>query len=120
MVQDNVLSKVKNEKLMVFVVWAKVLANDSAETAKVAAKIITDRRATQYWDSSWASANLFGKTVTLPEKKTRAWDIYFGYNSGLEWAASPPGPTAWAHQLGLDARHLMDGKKLREAVEKLK
>jgi len=119
-VQNEVLSKVKSDNLTVFVVWVKVLPKDSAETAKEAARIISDTRAKQYWDGSWASADPFAKTVVLPEQKTRAWDIYFAYNSGLEWRELPPKPTEWAHQLGLDNRHLMDGKRLREAVSKLK
>lgn len=120
MVQDEVLSKVRNKKLAVFVVWARVLPDDSEQTATEAAKLITDKRAKQFYDGAWASGLPFARTVTLPMKHKRAWDIYFAYDAGLTWGEIPPKPTFWAHQLGYDERCLGDGKGLREAVARLR
>ncbi len=118
MVQDNVLAKLNNDNLRVYVVWTPVLREDNRTAAGQSVAQITDSRAVHFWDEDKSLGLSFGKLVTLPRQRELAWDVYLVFDEQSEWTETPPKPAAWMHQLGLDER-LLDGDKLRESVEKL-
>ena len=118
MVQDNVLAKLNNDTLRVYVVWTPVLREDNRMAARQSVASITDGRATHFWDEDKSLGLSFGKLVTLPRKRELAWDVYFVFDEQSEWRETPPKATDWMHQLGLDER-LLNGDKLRQSVEKL-
>ena len=119
MVSDNVLAKIPSENLAVHVVWTPVLQTDNFEEAKDAYHLFPDERSRFYWDGAQDLGLAYGRTVELPRGRELAWDIYFVFGPDVEWGETVPMPTDWNHQLGMDDRHLEDGAKLREAVEKL-
>ncbi len=118
MVQDNVLAKLDNDNLRVYVVWTPVLREDNRTAAGQSVAYITDTRAVHFWDEDKSLGLSFGKLVTLPRQRELAWDVYFVFGKDAEWTESPPTPADWMHQLGVDER-LFDGDKLRATVEKL-
>ena len=81
--------------------------------------MITDERATHFWDHGQRLGIAYGKTIELPRARTLAWDIYFTFGSGTKWAAAPPAPVAWAHQLAFDERMLGNGDAIRASIESL-
>ncbi len=118
MVQKSVLDKLNNDNLRVYVVWSPVLREDNRTAAGQSVAHITDSRAVHFWDEDKILGLAFGKLVTLPRQRELAWDVYLVFDEQSEWTETPPKPTEWMHQLGLDER-LLDGDKLRESVEKL-
>ena len=119
MVLDSVLKKVESEELVIHVVWMPVLRNDSFEATADAVQLIPDPRAIHYWDGDQDLGMAYGRVVDLPRGRELAWDIYFVYEPGVVWGEQVPEPSAWAHQLGSDGRHLGDGAGLRSAVEEI-
>ncbi len=117
MVQD-VLDELGNDNLRVYVVWTPVLREDNRTGAGQSVACIPDSRAVHFWDEDKSVGLSFGKLVTLPRNRELAWDVYFVFDGKAEWTESPPKPTDWMHQLGLDER-LLNGDKLRDSVEKL-
>ncbi len=119
MVQENILEQIDDDRLRVHVVWMPVLGGDDRAAAEKAPELITDSRATHYWNGDQSLGIVYGKTVELPRGRDLAWDIYFVFDTGVEWGAQAPLPTDWAHRLGQDQRHLEDGRRLRQAIEAL-
>jgi hypothetical protein len=118
-VQQKVLESIDSKDLVVHVVWMPVLKNDSFEAAKKAPFLIPDARAFHYWDADQDLGRVYGRIVELPRGRELAWDIYFVFEPGVSWEDKPPAPTNWAHQLGIDERHLEDGDNLQEMVKAL-
>jgi len=121
-VQEKVLSKIDSEKLTVFVVWLPFVDGDSREKATEAMKVLSDKRATHFWDSRSEIGKAFAEHIKLPkgQRAAVAWDYYALFAAGVKWKDSPPAPSEWMHQLaGIVPERELDGDKLREAVEKL-
>ncbi|MCI0639884.1 MAG: hypothetical protein L0Y72_08010 [Gemmataceae bacterium] len=121
-VQEQVLSKVDSEKLSAFVVWLPFVDGDSREKAAEAMKVLTDKRATHFWDARSEIGKAFAEHIKAPkgQKLLVAWDYYALFEAGAKWKDSPPAPVEWMHQLeGIEPGRLLDGDKLRQAVEKL-
>jgi hypothetical protein len=118
-VADSVLAHIDDEDLVIHVVWTPVLENDDYESSVKAQFYIPDDRATHYWDGDVGLGNAYGRVVPLPNGRRLAWDIYFVYEKGVLWEEKPPEPDAWAHQLGLDDRHLSDGQRLLDDVREV-
>jgi hypothetical protein len=72
-----------------------------------------------YWDGEQKLGRAYGRVVELPRGRKLAWDVYFAFAPGTTWSAAPPAPADWAHQLGLDERHLGDGERLLESLQRL-
>lgn len=97
--RDDVLAKVKDDRLKVYVVWEPILPKDRAEALVDAAAVMAgETRAVQYWDAGAVSGKAYVKKLSLPIK-TAAWDIYFLFPPGKKWEADPPAPSFWMHQL---------------------
>ena len=118
--QQKVLDKIDSDKLVVFVVWIPILQADDRDAALVSMKIVSDKRAIQFWDSTWNLGTSVAKDMTLPGKTKFAWDLYFVYDAAAEWKDKPPVPADWMHQLGgVKDERWLDGDKLRTSVETL-
>ncbi len=122
--QDKILSVVKNEKVKVYVVWTPVLSEDTGQAAAKAVEIVSDERASHFWDGDKSLGFLLGKTVTLPRERKLAWDVYFVFDVKTKWGegegegegdAAPP-PAYWMHQLADDDRRL-DAGKLKDRIQ---
>ena len=116
-VQQQALAHVDSDKTKVLVVWIKRFPGDSLQAAQEATTLVSDPRATHFWDASGALGKLYGKTLKLPGGRKFAWDVYFVFGPKAEWTSSPPAPDFWMHQLGgTDTGKLLDGEKFREAI----
>jgi hypothetical protein len=104
----------------VFVVWIPILKADQRDGAQESMKIVCDKRALQFWDSTRNLGTSVAKDMTLPGNTKVAWDLYLVYDAAAQWKDKPPVPAYWMHQLGgvKDERRL-DGDKLQTSVETL-
>lgn len=118
MVREQILENLNSDNVKVYVVWTPVLREDDRTTANEATQLIEDNRVQQFWDDDKSLGLSFGKIVTLPRKRTLAWDVYLIFDQESQWQDQPPVPADWMHQLGIDEKTL-DGKKLLESVQRL-
>lgn len=116
--QEQVLEKLKDPRLKVFVVWTNVFGTDNTEFAKLGKKILKDPRVTHYWDGSSEIALKFGKTVELPRDGPFAYDVYFAYGAGAAWKENLPLPADWLHQI-VDDERFLEGPKMLAILNKL-
>ena len=112
---NDVLEPIQSDELAVFAVWMPAMDTDNADAAFSAESLLPDSRVVHFWDGEKSLGTLYGRSLSLPNRKTLAWDIYFLYAPGVEWGTQLPMPTEWMHQLGRGTRAL-DGEKLRESV----
>ena len=117
--QDKVMDAIDSEDLAVHVVWMPVLQNDNFKAAQKAPVLVPDSRASHYWDGDQDLGKAYGRIVELPRGRELAWDIYFVFEPGIVWEDKPPFPSDWAHQLGMDERHLKDGDQLQASVQSI-
>lgn len=117
MVAENVLSKVDDKNLEVYVVWMPVLAVDDREAALRARAIVDDDRVRHFWDLDQSLGRAYGRSIELPRGGDLAWDMYLVFNPNARWGSALPIPSVWNHQLGFDSRHLGDGSAIREAID---
>lgn len=97
--RDDVLAKVKDNRLKVYVVWEPIMPKDGPEPLVAAAAVMAgETRAVQYWDGGAVSGKAYVKKLNLP-LKSAAWDIYFLFPPGVKWEKDPPAPSFWMHQL---------------------
>ena len=125
-IRDEVLKKVADPRLKVYVVWEPILPKDRAEALGDAAPALSgEPRATQYWDAGAVSGKAYRQLLDLP-LKSAAWDIYLLFPPGAKWESSPPAPSFWMHQLSFlpftdGAKRFgslrLDGEKFRDAVQ---
>ena len=85
--QDDLLGKNPSLKIRVYAVWFDVLPGDARE--RWDPTLLTDPRATQYWDADGISGKWFASNVT--GKRGFAWDAYFLYAPGSRWGKVPTG-----------------------------
>jgi hypothetical protein len=117
-VQNEVLAKIKSDKLKVFVIWTPVLPMDTRDKALDGMKLVADMRAAHFWDKAHHLSKEYGKTLQLPGGLTFAWDVYLVFDAKALWMKTAPEPADWMHQLGHDSRRL-DADKLGKEVRRL-
>ena len=127
-IQSKVLGKIDDASFRndgsfrAHIAWVPILPDDSEEAARSSAALVSDARASHYWDAEKALPPLFAPLLGLPEDWP-AWEVYLAYPAGPTWQDEPPAPAFWHHQLGeLDLAPKLDGeafeKQLRELMEK--
>jgi len=117
--QTAVLETIDDPSLRAYVVWVPVLPDDSRSAAAENAALVTDARATHFWDEQRLLPPLFARVLELPEGWP-AWDVYLAYQPGVLWNDLPPAPSFWHHQLaGLTAAPWLDGAVFAEQVRAL-
>jgi hypothetical protein len=120
-VQKDVLDRIADDSLRVYLVWVPILESDTLEAARRAAAKVRDRRVHQYWDDGLRLGRALGDALALPKDGARdgaAWDVYLVYRPGERFAGSkPPLPDDWMHQLDrVSKAPFLDGTGLRERV----
>ena len=121
-VQKEILDKIDDPKLRIFVVWLPVFQAGSRDWAADSADLIPDKRATHLWDPDKKLGLRYGKILNLSardgKKSPLAWDTYLLFGGDSKWKGSPPKPAEWMwrHPLGRkDGR--FDAAKLLELVK---
>ena len=119
-IQTQVLDSISEPSLRVHVAWVPILPDDSGAAAKESSELVTDGRASHFWDADKALPPLFAPLLGLPQDWP-AWDVYLAFPAGATWADGPPAPAFWHHQLGdLDLAPKLDGeafaRQLRELI----
>ena len=97
----DVLRKVGGRPVRVFVVWESVLWSDFAPPTSKVLSLISDSRASQYWDKDLvlsAKADSLGDTsrrqaAAAAGKKAVVWDVAAIFPPGARWDANFPSPT---------------------------
>ncbi len=98
-----------------------MMESDLEGAAREAAARIPDARARHFYDPGQKSGKAIARALGHPGEV--AWDMYLFYPSGAEWAAGPPQPIDYAHQLEdaawADRSHLHVGDDLAETLGKI-
>jgi hypothetical protein len=97
----DVLQRVVGRPVRVFVVWEPVLWTDLAPPTSKVLSLISDSRASQYWDKDLVvsvKADSLGDTsrreaAAAAGKKTVVWDVAAIFPPGARWDANFPSPT---------------------------
>lgn len=94
---QNVLEKLPDARVDVFVVWIPAISGDDYEEAMLSTSRIPDLRARHYWDGSQALGEAFSPVLGL--KARMAWDVYLLFDGDAHWdGTAPPEPRHWLHQ----------------------
>ena len=95
--QQQVLSKVADPDLRVYMVWVPKSRGLERDVAS-ATRQYPEPRAQHFWDAPGVMVSGYRQTLQLPED---AWDVFLLYGPKARWEGSaPPVPDYWAHQLG--------------------
>ena len=98
-IRDDVLAKVKDNRLKVYVLWEPILPKDRAEVLpEVTALLAGESQVRQYWDVGAVAGKGYTKTLDVP-LKSALWDAYLLFPPGVTWDSDPPAPSFWMHQL---------------------
>lgn len=125
-VQRDVLAKVDDESLEVFVVWMGVMrGRDTREAAIQSMAVVPDGRAQHFYIGDWTLGEAIDDVIELPldpqdpskPVSPLAWDVYLVFDTAAQWGDEPPSPQSWMHQLGVVDDRRFSGSKLREQVE---
>src|SRR6266568_3166627 len=118
-IQNQVLQAVPDRSVSAYVVWVPILPADRGEPGPETLSLVTDRRATHFWDTEGHLPELFKKTLGL-EQKRWAWDVYLIYPPGTRWDQElPPKPVYWQHQLpGIEIAPRLEGKSFAAFLRK--
>ena len=97
----DVLKKVGGRPVRVFVVWESVLWTDFAPPTSKVLSLVSDSRASQYWDKGLllsAKAESLRNTsarqaAAAAAKNAVVWDVAAIFPPGARWDANFPSPT---------------------------
>ena len=90
--QQEILKRYASEDLRVYVVWQRILRNDSVNAARMAAaQVFSDKRVSQMWDPANALGFWYKQSGELEHKDPMVWDAYFLYGKDAEWKDAPTG-----------------------------
>lgn len=90
--QQDILKRYASDDLRVYVVWQRILRNDSVNTARMAAdQVFSDKRVSQMWDPANALGFWYKQSGELEHKDPMVWDAYFLYGKDAEWKDGPTG-----------------------------
>ncbi|MFN8549359.1 MAG: hypothetical protein U0527_15660 [Candidatus Eisenbacteria bacterium] len=78
-IHDQLLHRVKDDDLAVFVLWCSILPTDVEPRARLNAKRWVDPRGLNYWDENGQIARAFGRMLNLDPGQP-AFDCYFLYD----------------------------------------
>lgn len=68
-VQKEALVQTDSDRLKVYVVWINRFPGDSLKAAQEATELVSDKRASHFWDGFGALGKQYGKIVQLPSGK---------------------------------------------------
>ena len=109
----NVLSKVNDPDLRVYMVWVPKSRGLERDVPS-ATQQFPEPRAQHFWDAPGVLVEGYKQTLQLSED---AWDIFLIYGPEARWDADlPPAPAYWAHQLGSKDKPRVGGPWLDGAV----
>ena len=114
---QRVLDELQGQEIKVYSAWVPILASDAQMTVEGAAKNLSDRRVTHYWDRDAELVTNFVPVLGLGKRP--AWDVYLCYDPDAEWMELPPTPDFWQEQLGLSDATRLDADKLTAEIRKL-
>lgn len=137
MVKKEVLARLSQTDLRLYLVWVPILDSDTQAEAEAAMSAVprNDPRIHQYWDRGGQLATALGRVLGIPPRRADAaasppgsgeasglaWDVYLLYPRQARWAASGvPKPDRWMHQLNQVSpaqAPVLDGNELRRWVE---
>lgn len=118
-VQSQIFPKLKDDSISAYVVWTPSYGTDYTELAKEGSTYFSkDKRIKQYWDTKQTIALAYGSKVKLPRDAPVAYDVYFIFPKGQEWAEQVPMPKHYMHQV-IDDPLWFDPKKFLQWIKEL-
>ena len=117
--QHTVLEAIGDASLRAYVAWVPILPEDTETPDEETQALVSDARASHFWDEQRALTRIFSTLLGLPEEWP-AWDVYLAYPPGARWGDAPPKPSFWHHQLGdLDLAPKLDGAPFAAGVREI-
>ena len=81
--------------------WSPIVGNDLRPAAEKATALLQGTRAQHFWDLWSFGSRSYAAQFKFPKGRA-AWDLFIVYKPGLEWKSSPPPPTLWLQNLGMN------------------
>ena len=101
-VQQNILQQSTSDALQVYVVWQRILPNDTVNSAKEAAStLFNDRRVRHMWDPAHVLGFWYKKEGNLVHKDQVVWDAYYYMLQNRSGRKCLPGWSTQAPQSGI-------------------
>ena len=114
--QRAVLDEIDDASLRAYVAWVPILPADTKSPDDKTRALVSDARASHFWDEGRALPPIFSDVLGLP-KEWPAWDVYLAYPPGARWGDAPPMPSFWHQQLGdLELAPKLDGEAFAAGV----
>jgi len=119
--QKNVLAKIDNPDLVAYVIW--VPKNGGSERyVKKALDLVTDARATQFWDESRAAINIYDEMFGIEGRPCAG--VFMLHDAAAVWEGdSPPKPDffedAHANEFSRTAGSRYDASRMAERARQM-
>lgn len=96
-VQTEILEKFPSAKLRVYAIWVAAFPNDSKSRWRK--NLLTDPRASHFWDDGKVLGNFYQEQFGLKQTETPGilWDVYVLYDAEAIWKDTPPKPVSWGY-----------------------
>lgn len=115
---QNVLERVPEAPIDVFLVWVPAISGDDYEEAMSSTSLVPDLRARHYWDGSQAVGEAVSPVLGL--RARLAWDVYLLFDGDAKWDGTVPTPRHWLHQRpGEDPARLLSELELETDLREL-
>jgi hypothetical protein len=105
-VQEDVLAKLADRDVAVFVVWLRMVRTDARDLWP--ADAIVDPRVTHYWDEAKAVGKALAARDDLAAWRPVAWDVWAVFPAGARWDDAPPRPAAFGRTIIKTRRQLAE------------
>jgi len=105
-VREQLLDRLRDTDLRVYVVWMPIMSADSRDAARRASAGMPGDRTVVFWDRRRWLGEALGATLQLPPDALAtspdhgiAWDVYLLYDRDQRWDGQPPAPAFWMQRL---------------------
>lgn len=111
-VQREILDENPEAELKISAVWFNMLPAD--DRSKWPEKLLTDSRATHYWDEQKLVGRFYGENVTQQKKDLVEWDAWVLYGQEAEWGEEGP-----SEMIGWGRTIVQTRERLRQSITPL-
>jgi hypothetical protein len=113
----EIAANLPDRRLRFYIIWIPIYQTDTWETVLTECNRFQDPRLTYFWDPNRISAITWQQVLNIDQI---AWDLYFIYRPGRQWAYEPGPPDFWMRQLkGVIEAPLFDANVFESKIREL-